>query len=70
MNIIEKKEQTMAPIERWDEHLFWVQHSGSELNLLLEDFNNNLFLSTETKEETGEIRREYRRKKEGILYIL
>lgn len=29
--IIEKKEKIMAPIiECWDEHRFWVRHSGSE----------------------------------------
>ena len=56
--------------ENWDEHFFWVRHSGSELNLLLKDFNRNFFNSSKTNEERDAIRQEYHRKKKEIYQKL
>ena len=56
--------------ENWDEHFFWVRHSGSELNLLLKDFNKNFFNSSKTNEERDAIRQEYHRKKKEIYQKL
>ena len=56
--------------ENWDEHFFWVRHSGSELNLLLKDFNKNFFNSSKTNEERDAIRQEYHRKKREIYQKL
>ena len=56
--------------ENWDEHFFWVRHSGSELHLLLKDFNKNFFNSSKTNEERDAIRQDYHRKRKEIYQKL
>ena len=52
--------------ENWDEHFFWVQHSGSEVNLLLKEFEKQCISSKKSIEEKEEAKKEYYRKKEEI----
>ena len=49
--------------ENWDEHFFWVQHSGSELNLLLKNYEKHCISSKKSIEDKEEAKKEYYRKK-------